>query len=92
MDKCFPIIPSDRGDGLHHLADAEGADLVLFMAGNPANIKAVTGLGREDVRVSQPDPANEDIAFHIMDMYRQVGGGQLVRRVMEEKWDRGTTL
>ena len=25
---------------------------------------------RGDVRISQPDPSNEDIAFHIIDMYR----------------------
>jgi ABC-type molybdate transport system substrate-binding protein len=60
--------------------------------GNPANIRTVNDLGREDVRISQPDPANEDIAFHILDMYRQAGGNQLVQRIMEEKRDRGTTL
>ena len=185
MEQQLPIIPSDRADDLHHLEDADRADLVLFMAGNqfmameeiierfqseypqvkrifyetlppglelkqilaggamfkgqkievmadiytsvnqkamqtledaghiskgnyhlylhnrlalmvppgnPANIKAVTDLGREDVRISQPDPANEDIAFHILDMYRQAGGDQLVRCIMEEKRDRGTTV
>ena len=34
MAPQFPIIPSDRADDLHHLAYAESADLVLFMAGN----------------------------------------------------------
>jgi ABC-type molybdate transport system substrate-binding protein len=65
---------------------------LMVPPGNPANIKAVTDLGREGVRISQPDPANEDIAFHIMDMYRQAGGDQLVNRIMEEKRDRGTTI
>jgi ABC-type molybdate transport system substrate-binding protein len=65
---------------------------LMVPPGNPANIAAVIDLGRDDVRISQPDPANEDIAFHIMDMYRQAGGDQLVYRIMEEKRDRETTL
>lgn len=185
MAPQFPEIPSDRADDIHHLAYADSADLVLFMAGNqfmvmeeiiaqfqfehpqvkrifyetlppglelkqilaggaifkgqtievradvytavnqkamqtlqeagriskddyqlylhnrltlmvppgnPANIKAITDLGRDDVRISQPDPANEDIAFHIIDMYRQAGGDELVHRIMEEKRDQGTTI
>ena len=65
---------------------------LMVPPGNPANIKSITDLGRDDVRISQPDPANEDIAFHIMDMYRQAGGDELVHRIMEEKRDQGTTL
>jgi len=41
---------------------------------------------------SQPDPENEDIAFHIIDMYRQAGGDELVQRIMEEKRAEGTTI
>jgi len=65
---------------------------LLVPEGNPANIKSVSDLGRNDVRISQPDPQNEDIAFHIMDMYRQVGGEVLVNRIMEEKRALGTTV
>ena len=65
---------------------------LMVPPGNPAKIKAVTDMGRDEVRISQPDPANEDIAFHIMDMYRQAGGEDLVHLIMEEKRDRGTTL
>jgi molybdenum ABC transporter molybdate-binding protein len=60
--------------------------------GNPAKIESVLDMGRDDVRISQPDPENEDIAFHIMDMYRQAGGEDLVRRIMEEKRAEGTTI
>jgi ABC-type molybdate transport system substrate-binding protein len=60
--------------------------------GNPAVVTSVSDLGRDDVRVSQPDPASEDIAFHIMNMYRQAGGDKLVRRIMEEKRAEGTTI
>jgi molybdate transport system substrate-binding protein len=59
---------------------------------NPARIKSVADLGRDSIRISQPDPANEDIAFHIIDMYRQVGGDELVHRIMEKKRAEGTTI
>ena len=38
---------------------------LMVPPGNPAQIAAVEDLGRDAVRISQPDPANEDIAFHI---------------------------
>lgn len=65
---------------------------LMVPEGNPAQIKSVTDLSGEDVRISQPDPANEDIAFHIIDMYRQAGGEGLVHRIMEEKRADGTTV
>jgi len=34
METNFPTIPSDRADDLHHLEDADRADLLLFMAGS----------------------------------------------------------
>jgi hypothetical protein len=37
------------------------------LAGNTAGINGVGDLGRPEVRVSQPDPANEDIAHHILE-------------------------
>lgn len=60
--------------------------------GNPARIRSINDLGGERVRISQPDPANEDIAFHIVDMYRQAGGDELVHRIMEKKRAQGTTI
>jgi ABC-type molybdate transport system substrate-binding protein len=65
---------------------------LMVPTGNPADIRSVVDLGREDVRISQPDPANEDIAYHIMDMYFQAGGKHLVARIMEEKKAAGTTI
>lgn len=60
--------------------------------GNPARIRSIHDMGGEGVRISQPDPANEDIAFHIVDMYRQAGGDELVHRIMEKKRAEGTTI
>ncbi len=65
---------------------------LMVPEGNPARIKAITDLAGDDVRISQPDPANEDIAFHIIDMYREAGGEELVHRIMEEKRAEGTTI
>lgn len=65
---------------------------LMVPAGNPAGIRSVADLARDEVRISQPDPQNEDIAFHIIDMYRQAGGDELVRRIMREKRAQGTTI
>jgi len=65
---------------------------LMVPEGNPAGIESVLDLGRGSVKVSQPDPANEDIGFHIIDMYEEAGGRDLVRKVMEQKRAGGTTL
>ena len=65
---------------------------LMVQKGNPARITSVAELGRDSIRISQPDPANEDIAFHIIDMYRQAGGDELVHRIMEQKRAEGTTI
>lgn len=67
---------------------------IVFMVpkGNPAKIASVADLGREEVRISQPNPEYEDIAHYIVDMYRQAGGDSLVHRIMEEKRAEGTTI
>lgn len=59
---------------------------------NPANISKVEDLGRGEVRISQPNPEVEDIGHYIVDMYREAGGEELVRRIMEEKRAEGTTI
>ncbi|MGD8961707.1 MAG: substrate-binding domain-containing protein [Desulfobacterales bacterium] len=65
---------------------------LMVPRGNPAGISSVNDLARDDVRISQPDPENEDIAHHIVDMYCQAGGDALVRRIMEEKRAKDTTI
>jgi ABC-type molybdate transport system substrate-binding protein len=65
---------------------------LMVVKENPTRINSVTDLARDDVRISQPDPENEDIAFLIMEMYRQAGGDRLVNRIMEEKRAEGTTI
>jgi ABC-type molybdate transport system substrate-binding protein len=65
---------------------------LMVPRGNPAKITSVVDIARGDVRISQPDPQNEDIAYHIMDMYRQAGGDELLDRIMEKKRAEGTTI
>ncbi len=66
--------------------------VLMVPEGNPAQIVSVADLGQEEVRISQPNPEYEDIAYYIIDMYRQAGGEGLVHRVMEEKRAEGTTI
>ncbi|MBW1739568.1 MAG: substrate-binding domain-containing protein [Deltaproteobacteria bacterium] len=66
--------------------------VLMVPEGNPAQIVSVSDLGRETVRISQPNPEYEDIAYYIIDMYRQAGGEDLVHRIMEEKRAEGTTI
>jgi ABC-type molybdate transport system substrate-binding protein len=66
--------------------------LVLMVPeGNPADIKTVNDLGRDEIRISQPG-ALEDISHYIFDMYEQAGGNELFKRIMEEKRAEGTTI
>jgi len=65
---------------------------LMVQKGNPCRLSSVSDLTKDHIRISQPDPENEDIAFHILEMYRQAGGEGFVHRVMEEKRAEGTTL
>lgn len=65
---------------------------IMVAAGNPKGVRGVEDLGREDVRISQPDPAGEHIALFIEQMYRLAGGEDLVRAVLRDKAEAGKTL
>jgi ABC-type molybdate transport system substrate-binding protein len=65
---------------------------LMVPQGNPADIRTVQDLGREEVRISQPDPAVEDIGHHIVAMYAQAGGAELVQRIMAEKRAAATSI
>jgi ABC-type molybdate transport system substrate-binding protein len=65
---------------------------LMVPAGNPLGIETVSDLARDGLRISQPSLAHEDIAEHILAMYRQTGGEQLARRIMEDKRADGETL
>jgi molybdate transport system substrate-binding protein len=65
--------------------------VIMVPEGNPAGIKTVSDLGREEVRISQPGEM-EDITRYITDMYESAGGKALVKRIVEEKRANGTTV
>ncbi|NOY65394.1 MAG: ABC transporter substrate-binding protein [Nitrospirae bacterium] len=65
--------------------------VLLTPPGNPARLKSVEDLARDEVRISQPG-AMEDITKYIIDMYERAGGKRLVHRIMEEKRAEGTTI
>ena len=66
--------------------------VLMVRAGNPKGLRRVQDLAYEEVRVSQPNPRFEDIAGHILNMYLQVGGEDLVETIMQRKVRSGTTL
>jgi molybdate transport system substrate-binding protein len=59
---------------------------------NPLKISAAQDLAADQVRISQPNPEYEDIAEHIINMYAQAGGQDLVERIMATKRGQGTTM
>jgi molybdate transport system substrate-binding protein len=65
---------------------------IMVHAGNPCGITGLADLGRPDVRVSMPDPRSEGIGKRILQLYRQIGGPELVETVMQEKVENGTTF
>lgn len=86
------LVEEDLISAGNHFLYLHNRIVLMVPRGNPAKINTVPDLGRSEVRISQPNPEYEDIAFHIMDMYRDAGGEALVRRIMEDKRAEGTTI
>lgn len=66
--------------------------VLMVPQGNPKGIRSVFDLAREDVVVSHPNPENEDIGKYVVQIYMEVGGEDLRKRVMEEKAKLGKTM
>ncbi|RDS79031.1 ABC transporter substrate-binding protein [Dyella monticola] len=64
---------------------------ILVAKGNPKHVEGLKDLGRDDVRVSMPNPQWEGIAKQIEASYRKAGGDALDHTVMDEKVKAGTT-
>ena len=89
MEKLEEASLIEKGDYFLYL---HNRIVLMVPEGNPAGITSVEDLGRSDVRISQPNPEVEDIAFYIVDMYSDAGGEDLASRIMEEKRAEGTTI
>jgi ABC-type molybdate transport system substrate-binding protein len=64
---------------------------IMVHAGNPRGVRSLQDLGRDDLRLSMPNPAWEGVARQIEDSLRKAGGEPLARKVMDAKVKSGTT-
>jgi len=64
---------------------------IMIAAGNPHHIKSLADLGRDDVRLSMPNPQWEGVANQIASSLRKAGGDALLQNVMVTKVRAGTT-
>jgi len=104
LEACPDVYASVNLKAMERLAAAEHirmADVTCYLhnrlslmvpEGNPARVRTVGDLGKATLRISQPDPENEDIGNHILQMYLDAGGENLAKRIMEEKRAQGTTI
>ena len=58
---------------------------IMVQKGNPKNIKGLTDLGRNEVRISMPNPVWEGIGKRIEEAYVKAGGEELKKMIMETK-------
>ncbi len=64
---------------------------IMVRAGNPRQIHSLRDLGRDDIRLSMPNPEWEGVARQIGDSLRKSGGEALFQKVMASKVKDGTT-
>ncbi|GAB3357423.1 substrate-binding domain-containing protein [Arachidicoccus ginsenosidivorans] len=65
---------------------------IMVAKNNPHHIQSLTDLGRENIRVSMPNPAWEGIAGQIQTAYELAGGPALKNKIMVQKVKAGTTI
>ncbi|MDR6737678.1 substrate-binding domain-containing protein [Sphingobacterium sp. 2149] len=64
---------------------------LMVPAGNPGNVSTLNDLGKENIRISMPNPQWEGIGEQIKASYKKAGGEQLVKKIMEDKVKDGST-
>lgn len=64
---------------------------IMVYKGNPKGIKGLKDLGRDEVKVSMPNPKWEGIAKPIQKAYVAAGGDGLKKKIMQTKLKAGTT-
>ncbi len=65
---------------------------IMVQKGNPKKVKGLKDLGRNDVRVSMPNPEWEGIGKRIQEAYVKVGGEPLKNTIMDTKVKNGKTF
>jgi molybdate transport system substrate-binding protein len=81
----------DRGQVDDYFIYLHNRLVLMVPEGNPSGVRTAKDLGRSEVRISQPGEM-EDISHYIIDMYAKAGGDALVKKIVDEKKARGTTL
>ena len=65
---------------------------IMVPAGNPKGIQSLKDLGREEIRLSMPNPQWEGVANQIGASLRKAGGEKLYQSVYQDKVKDGTTV
>jgi molybdate transport system substrate-binding protein len=74
------------------VAYASNTLALMVHEGNPKGITSLADMGRDDIRVSMPNPKWEGIGSLVEKSLRKVGGGELVEKITVEKVKTGTTI
>ena len=64
---------------------------IMVQAGNPKGVKSLADLGRDDIRVSMPNPEWEGVGKRIEEAYVKAGGVALKMAIMDKKVKDSTT-
>ncbi len=65
---------------------------LMVQKGNPKQVKTLKDLGRNDIRVSMPNPEWEGIGKRIEEAYVKAGGETLRKTIMDDKVKDSTTF
>jgi len=65
---------------------------IMVRQGNPLNIRSLSDLGNDKVRLSMPNPDWEGVARQIAMSMEKAGGAALVDKVMKQKMKDGSTF
>jgi ABC-type molybdate transport system substrate-binding protein len=65
---------------------------IMIPAGNPKRIQSLKDLGRQDLRLSMPNPQWEGVANQISDSLRKAGGEELYQAVYQDKVKNGKSV
>jgi ABC-type molybdate transport system substrate-binding protein len=81
-----------QGQVTHVVEYATNELEIMVASGNPKNIQSLNDLGREDLRLSMPNPQWEGVANQIAGSLHKAGGESLYRAVYESKVKSGKTV
>jgi len=65
---------------------------IMVRQGNPLNIRSLSDLGNDKIRLSMPNPEWEGVARQIAMSMEKAGGAALVNKVMKQKVKDGSTF